>query len=101
MSKGPYGGFEAEDLSIKVNEGCVAMGLGEGFLATDLGEGFLATDLGEGFSTTVLSEGFSAKGMYPKDCCRWIFVINIRVHCNFSLSTFSLENFRERLRDYS
>ena len=51
-----YGGFGAEDLSTEVNEGRLA---------------------------TVLDEGFSAKGIYPKDCCSWNFVINIRVHCNF------------------
>ena len=34
-----------------------------------------------------------------KDDCRSNYVINIRFLCNISLSTFPLENFRERLRD--
>ena len=47
----------------------------------------------------MLSEWHSLKDMHPKDFYWWSFIINIRVHCNFSLSIFSLENLRERLRN--
>ena len=41
-----YGGFRAEDISIEVSKGRLAMGLGEGFLATDPGKGFSTMILG-------------------------------------------------------
>ena len=42
-----------------------------------------------------------SKHRLSKHRCWWSLIINIRAHYNFSLCIFSLENFRERLRDCS
>ena len=44
-----YDGFGAEDLSVEVGKGHLAMGLSEECLATYLSEGCYTTDFGEGW----------------------------------------------------
>ena len=56
-----------------------------------IGERSLANDDWRG----IFSEGDNLKDKLSKDRCQWSLIINIRVHCNFLVVTFSLENFGE------
>ena len=58
------------------------MGLSKGHLVMGLSEGCLAMGLSKGCLATDFSEGFFVKDKHPKDRCRWIFVMNIRIRCN-------------------